>query len=154
MQKGGPLKILTLVREGPEKITTDFPFKIEFICFSTALTRNFHGKKGGPDFFSFAVWRGGGAKNFRDKYFLHQPPLTSVCERSLSRPIPSGEGTQLFSGGCVPRGFQNVGFRDRIFLEKFGSREIEFWPNHGWKCENFLKHENGRHKSGALTVNW
>ena len=25
----------------------------------------------------------GAPKNFRDKYFLHQAPLTSVCERSL-----------------------------------------------------------------------
>ena len=25
-------------------------------------------------------------------------------------------GTQLFFGGCVPRGFQNVGSRERIFL--------------------------------------
>ena len=71
MQKGGPLKILTPGR-GPEKIiTTDFPLKIEFICFSTALTRNFHGKKGGPDFF---LSEGGGAKNVRDKYFFASGP--------------------------------------------------------------------------------
>ena len=33
------------------KITTDFPLKIEFTCFSMGLTHNFHGKKGGPEFF-------------------------------------------------------------------------------------------------------
>ena len=53
----------------------------------------------------------------------------------------SGEGTQLLFGGCVPCGLQNVGARERIFLEdgglgnenleKFGSREPEFWPKHG-----------------------
>ena len=38
----------------------------------------------------------------------------------------------------MPRGFQNVGSRERIFLEKweswerkFGSRELEFWPKLG-----------------------
>ena len=37
------------------------------------LTRNFHGKKGGPEIFCGLK---GGPKNFRDKYFLHQvPPL-------------------------------------------------------------------------------
>ena len=36
---------------GPEKITTDFPLKIEFTCFSMGLTSNFHGKKGGPEIF-------------------------------------------------------------------------------------------------------
>ena len=52
-----------------------------------------------------------------------------------------GEGTQLFFGGCERRGFHNVGSRERIFLEngglgnenleKFGSRELEFWRKHG-----------------------
>ena len=54
-------------------------------------------------------------------------------------------GTQLFLDGCVPRRFQNVGSMERIFffffflnaglgnenLDKFGSRELEFWPKHG-----------------------
>ena len=73
----------------------------------------------------------------------------------------TGEGTQLFFGGCVPRGFQNVGSKERIYLEKrgswerkFGSRELEFWPKHDWKCKNFQKFENGSHKSGALKLNW
>ena len=40
----------------------------------------------------------------------------------------------------MPRGFQNVGSMERIFLKKwgswnenlenFGSRELEFWPKH------------------------
>ena len=29
----------------------------------------------------------------------------------------------FFLGGCVPRGFQNVGSRERIFLEIWGSWE-------------------------------
>ena len=63
MQKGGPLKFLTLVRGWPKKITTDFPLKIEFTCFSMGLTRDFHGKKGGPEIFLRSE---GGPKNFRD----------------------------------------------------------------------------------------
>ena len=49
MQKGGSLKILTLVRGGPLKknVTTNFPVKNEFTSFSMRLTRNFHGKKKG-----------------------------------------------------------------------------------------------------------
>ena len=47
---------------GPEKITTDFPLKIEFTCFSVGLTRNFHGKKGGPEFFFFLRSEGGPKK--------------------------------------------------------------------------------------------
>ena len=47
MQKGGPLKFLTLVRGALKKITTDFPLKIEFTSFSMGLARNFHGKKRG-----------------------------------------------------------------------------------------------------------
>ena len=41
----------------------------------------------------------------------------------------------------MPRGFQNVGSRsgfslqngglEKENLEKFGSRELEFWPKHG-----------------------
>ena len=72
MQKGGPLKFLTLVRGGLKKITTDFPLKIEFTCFSMGLTCNFHVKKGGPEFFLRS--ERGALKNFRDKYFLHQAP--------------------------------------------------------------------------------
>ena len=48
IQKGGPLKFLTLVRGAEKKITTDFLLKIEFTCFSMGLTHTFHGKKGGP----------------------------------------------------------------------------------------------------------
>ena len=32
----------------------------------------------------------------------------------------------FFFGGCVPRGFQNVGSRERIFLKKWGSWERTF----------------------------
>ena len=44
------------------------------------LIRNFHGKKGSPEFFCGLK---GARKNVRDKYFLHQAPLTSVCEQVL-----------------------------------------------------------------------
>ena len=37
------------------------------------LTRNFHGKKGGPEIFLRS--EGGQKKNFRDKYFCIRPPL-------------------------------------------------------------------------------
>ena len=72
MQKGGPWKFLTLVRGALKKINTDFPLKIEFTCFSMGLTRNFHGKMGGPEIFLRS--EGGAPKNFRNKYFLHQAP--------------------------------------------------------------------------------
>ena len=83
MQKGGPLKFLTLVRGGGalKKNYTDFPLKIEFTCFSMGLTCNFRGKKGGPWNF-FAVWSEP-PKIFAINIFCIRPPLTSVCERSL-----------------------------------------------------------------------
>ena len=51
MQKGGPLKFLTLVRGWPKQITTDFPLKIEFTCFSMGLTSDFMAKRGALKFF-------------------------------------------------------------------------------------------------------
>ena len=33
--------------------------------------------------------------------------------------FPGFPSTQLFFGGCVPHGFQNVGSREQIFLEKW-----------------------------------
>ena len=52
-----------------------------------------------------------------------------------------GGALSTLFGGCVPRGFQNVGSRERNFLENWGSwerkleksrsGEIEFWPKHG-----------------------
>ena len=81
--KKGPLKFLILVRGALIKITTDFPLKIEFTCFSMGLTHNFHGKKGGPEFFC-GLKGGGGRKMFAINIFCIRPPLTSVCERSLN----------------------------------------------------------------------
>ena len=84
MQKGGPLKILTVCKGALKKITTDFPLKIEFTCLGWPVI--FMAKKGGPEFFFCGLKGGGGGGGenaFRDKYFLHQAPLTSVCERSL-----------------------------------------------------------------------
>ena len=90
--------------------------------------------------------------------------ITQVLPQILANSNLGG-ATQLFLGGCVPRGFQNVGSREPIFLKKNGglgnenfekvwSRELEFWPKHGWKCKNFLKIENRGHESGTMTVNW
>ena len=71
--KRGPLKLLTLVRGGPEKITTNFPVKIiEFTYFSMGLTRNFHGKKGALIF--FCGLKGVGSEKCSRYFFLHQPP--------------------------------------------------------------------------------
>ena len=80
MQKGGPLKFLTLVRGALKKIT-NLPVKIEFTCLSTGLTHNFHGKKGG----AWNFWRSeeGSWNFFCDVSFLHQVLVTSDCKRSL-----------------------------------------------------------------------
>ena len=62
MQKGGALKMFDPNKGGGlKKITTDFPLKIEFTCFSMGLTPNFHGKKGGLKFFLQS--EGGGGQN-------------------------------------------------------------------------------------------
>ena len=82
MQKEGSLKFLTLVRGALKKITTDFPLEIEFTCFSMGLTHNFHGKKGGPEI--FLRTEGRPPKIFAINVFCIRPPLTSVCEWSLS----------------------------------------------------------------------
>ena len=42
-------------KRGPEKISKNFPVKIEFMCFSMGLTHNFHGKKGGGGLKYFEV---------------------------------------------------------------------------------------------------
>ena len=69
------------------------------------------------------------------KYFKHENIRGDSREKRLpetaSRTLVGllytpGEGTQLFFGGCVPRRFQNVGSRERIFLEKWGFRELKF----------------------------
>ena len=72
-----------------------------------------------------------------------------------------GGGTQLFLVGVCHAGFKMEGLGSGFSLknwglgnenlEKFKSRELEFWPKHGWKCKNFLKIENGaqeRHIDG------
>ena len=76
---------------------------------------------------------------------------------TLFGPLWPQGGTQLFFGGCVPRGFQNVGSRERIFLYKMGVFGTKIWKNLGlesWKCKNFLKIENRgaqeRHIDGKL----
>ena len=79
--KKGGLEFFDPCKGGPKKITTDFPLKIEFTCFSMGLTCNFHGKKGGPEIFCSLK---GGLKNFCEKnIFCFRPPLASICERSL-----------------------------------------------------------------------
>ena len=56
------------------------PQKIESIWFSVGLTPIFLGEKGALK--KFAVQKGG-PENFWRWNFLHQAPLTSVCEHSL-----------------------------------------------------------------------
>ena len=56
--KRGALKIFDPCMGGPEKkLPQIFHKKIEFTCFSMGLTRNFHGKKGGPE---IIFWSEGG----------------------------------------------------------------------------------------------
>ena len=71
--KRRPLKFLTLVKGTLKKITTNFPVKIEFTCFSMGLTCNFHGIKEGP----WNFWRsgGGGQKNLAIFFFFIRPLL-------------------------------------------------------------------------------
>ena len=91
MQKGGPLKFLTLVRGALKKISTDFPLKIEFTCFSMGLTRNFHGKKGGLEIFC-GLKGGGRPKIFAKNNVCFWPPL------------------QVFVNGPLkPRDYENTG---------------------------------------------
>ena len=77
---------------GLEKITTNFPVKIQFTCFSLGLTHNFHGKKGGPEFFE--VWRAGARKIFA--IFFAPGPLTSICERSLKVKVFSPRHNSIY----------------------------------------------------------
>ena len=76
--KSGALKFLTLVR-GALKITK-FPVKIEFSCISMGWPIIFMAKRGLK---FFEVWRGGGEISTLF-FFLHQAPLSSVCEWSLT----------------------------------------------------------------------
>ena len=41
-----------------------------------------------------------------------------VC--TIANSNPGGGALNFFFGGCVPRGFKNVGSRERIFLKKIG----------------------------------
>ena len=75
--KRGALKIFDSCKgRGLNKITTDFPSKIEFTCFSMGLTCNFHGKKGGPEIFFQS--EGGLRKIFAINIFCIRPPLILV----------------------------------------------------------------------------
>ena len=65
-------------------------------------------------------------------------PGENLPRRVWNRP---GGALNFFFGGCVPRGFQNVGLGSGFSLKngvlgtkiwkKIGSRELEFWPKHG-----------------------
>ena len=117
--KKGALKIFDPCKGGPEKITTEFPLKIEFTCFSMGLTRNFHGKKGGLWNF-FAVWRGP-RKIFAINIFCIRPLLTSVCERSLTSAIFH----QRFLKPCIQKNTRvliqlNISISYMIFLSTTG----------------------------------
>ena len=44
---------------------------------------------------------------------------TAASMHTQTRECPGG-ALNFFLGGCVPRGFQNVGSREQIFLKKMG----------------------------------
>ena len=44
----------------------------------------------------------------------------------MDRILTPGGALNFFFGGCVPRGFQNVGSRERISLKKWESWERKF----------------------------
>ena len=81
-----------------------------------------------------------GVNNF--KTHTYTPPHTQKGKKPSILPFlylwkheapGGGRGTQLsFFGGCVPRGFQNVGSRERIFL-KNGGLGNENLENLHWK---------------------
>ena len=98
-------------------------------------------------------------------YFLFNGQKLIISQAKASKHERWPWGTQLFLGGCVPRGFPNVWSRKRIFLEKlsgfgnenFANLRLESWifgQRQGWKCKIFLKIENGgaheRHIDGKL----
>ena len=80
--KNGPLKIFDLCKEGLEKKSPQISSKIEFACSSLGLTHNFHGKKRRSEI--FRGLKGEGTKFFATIFFLHQAPLTSGCDQSLT----------------------------------------------------------------------
>ena len=80
-KKGGPENVGAR-KGGSWKKTLILPLKSEFIWFSMGLTPIFLVKKGRPEKF----WgpKGGPWKFFVLIFFCIRPPLTSVCERSLT----------------------------------------------------------------------
>ena len=82
MQKGGPWKFWRPEKEGPEKkkkinLT---PEKWVYMIFCGVDAYFSWQKRGAP---KNCMVQKGALKIFRAKIFLHQAPLTSVCERSL-----------------------------------------------------------------------
>ena len=51
--------------------------------------------------------------------------------------IPGRGALNFFLGGCVPRGFQNVGSRERIFLKKMGVLGTKIWKILGLESSDF-----------------
>ena len=54
-----------------------------------------------------------------------------MCSESDQGLLYPGGALNFFFGGCVPRGFQNVGSRERIFLEKMGVLGTKILKNLG-----------------------
>ena len=81
-KKGAP-KIFNPCKGKPWKNTANFPVKIEFTCFSTGLTHNFHGgkkrKRGG---LTFLRWVGGLFALFLG-FFFASAPLQVFVNSSL-----------------------------------------------------------------------
>ena len=61
-----------------------------------------------------------------DSLMSHGLKQESVCGVKEDGKGGTQGGTQLFFGGRVPCGFQNVGSREWIFFEKWGSWERKF----------------------------
>ena len=84
-------------------------------------------------------------KFFSPQKLLEPPFAWNIC-------VNPGGGSTHFLGGCANR-FPKIGYRERIFLEKWGvsvwerkfaSWVLKFWPKRGWKCISFqIKFENG-----------
>ena len=71
----GGLKICDPCEGDLEKITTNFPVKIEFTYFSMGLIRNFYGKNGGVEVLKlFEVRRGPEKKNCKKIFCISPPP--------------------------------------------------------------------------------
>ena len=64
-------------------------------------------------------------------------PHQFLLHKSSDTPRGRGGALTFFLGGCVPRGFQNVGSRERIFLKKDGVLGTKIWTILGLESSDF-----------------